>query len=86
MVSRKLRPDLAISDGLVVTPSTRPVSASSLRTAMSAVSTKSCMVGPGVRAVVRAANGGATPLPSSAQGPREVLLSPVGGEGPARLE
>ena len=37
------RPDLAISVGLVVTPSTRPVAARSFRTATSVVSRKSCM-------------------------------------------
>ena len=43
ITSSMLRPDLAISDGLVVTPSTRPVSARSLRTAVSVVSRKSCI-------------------------------------------
>jgi hypothetical protein len=41
--SRKLRPDFAISDGFVVTPSSRPVSASSRISAISAVSTKNFM-------------------------------------------
>jgi len=40
VTSMKLRPDLAISEGLVVTPSSRPVSASSRMSAISAVSTK----------------------------------------------
>ena len=38
-----LRPDLAISDGLVVTPSSRPEAASDLISAVSAVSTKNFM-------------------------------------------
>ena len=40
ITSRIGRPDLAISEGLVVTPSSRPVAARSLISAMSAVSTK----------------------------------------------
>src|SRR5262245_11150236 len=40
MISRKSRLALATSDGLVVTPSTRPVAANSLISATSAVSTK----------------------------------------------
>ena len=41
--SRKSRPALWISDGLVVTPSSRPVSARSRISAVSAVSTKNFM-------------------------------------------
>src|ERR1035437_59047 len=41
--SRILRPDLAISEGLVVTPSSRPLAASDLISAVSAVSTKNFM-------------------------------------------
>ena len=40
MISLKSRLALATSDGLVVTPSSRPVAASSLISATSAVSTK----------------------------------------------
>ena len=43
--SMKLRPLLATSDGLVVTPSTRPVAARSLMSATSAVSMKNFMAG-----------------------------------------
>ena len=45
MTSAMFRPDLAISDGLVVTPSTIPVGTMSLMTATSAVSRKSFMAG-----------------------------------------
>src|SRR5665213_680618 len=44
IASLKSRPDFAISDGLVVTPSTRPVAARSRISAMSAVSTKNFML------------------------------------------
>ncbi len=43
ITSRILRPDLAISDGLVVTPSNSPLAASALISAVSAVSTKNFM-------------------------------------------
>ena len=43
MTSSMGRPDLAISVGLVVTPSTRPVATSSLSRPTSVVSRKSCM-------------------------------------------
>ena len=43
MTSAMLRPDLAISEGLVVTPSTMPVGTMSRMTATSAVSRKSFM-------------------------------------------
>ena len=43
MICRKLRPDFAISDGLVVTPSTMPVAASSAISLVSAVSMKNFM-------------------------------------------
>ena len=45
-ISRKLRPALATKVGLVVTPSTSPVAASSLISATSAVSTKNFMAAP----------------------------------------
>src|SRR5512139_1639236 len=41
--SMKSRPDFLISDGLVVTPSSNPVSCSSLMSAISAVSAKNFM-------------------------------------------
>ena len=44
--SLNLRPVLATSDGLVVTPSTRPMAAASLISFMSAVSMKNFMVPP----------------------------------------
>ena len=43
MTSAMLRPDLAISEGLVVTPSTMPVGTMSRMTVTSAVSRKSFM-------------------------------------------
>src|SRR5262249_50324696 len=47
MTSRNLRPVLATSDGFVVTPSSRPVAASSRISPVSAVSTKNFMDLPG---------------------------------------